>query len=181
MRKIVRLLTLALGLAISLVVAPSAGQAAPVDSACLATQNQTESEQDRNSTLNLLVAGIRQQGQSQQAIDARLGDQFGLRRVSSAPAPVAPMTTTPSHINISAPEIFYDRCTGRYTVFAKWNFTNMTAIYQDVVTNCSRTCPIGGYDGFGVALNRSVDPGGNSLTTWGQTSYYPPRTTERIQ
>jgi hypothetical protein len=156
------------------VAAPA--NAAPAQPLCFAG-DRAGSDQAQNEELNLAVAHLRQSGASQDKIDRFLNKSYGLELVSrGSPASggAGTMSSSPNNLNVPPPEIWRDTCTGRYSVFAYWNWTSISAIASDVDFWCNVPCALGGYDGFGVALNRSVaSVGGYSMTTWGRTSYYP--------
>jgi len=78
-----------------------------------------------------------------------------------------------SALTVPKPSVYRDSCTGRYSVFATWQFTNIDGIDDGHPLGCVGTCNVSGEDGFGIALNRSVNSvSGYSLTTCGKTTTF---------
>lgn len=93
---------------------------------------------------------------------------------------IRPMTTNSGDVTPTAPSIEVcapiDCGENVWFIDSWWDFSNqsMNDLVDDQDYLCSNPCNIGGYDGFGMAFNRSV-PSVESYLTWtfGNTSYYP--------
>ncbi|MBQ1072174.1 hypothetical protein KBX06_03190 [Micromonospora sp. C31] len=131
-------------------------------------------ENAQADALNTAVIRMRQAGRSQAWIDRALSRDYGLDLVGERPEPgVSPFITQPSNLSVPAPSIYRDTCTGKYSVFAYWNWNSIPRLKEDA-NSCSN-CAVGGYDVMGISLTRDVsDPGGYSAQSWGATNVYPP-------
>jgi hypothetical protein len=137
-------------------------------SAALPTEKNAYAE-----ALNLAVAAMRQSGKSQKSIDAILATEYGLKLEGTRPeAAPTPLVAGSGNLSVPAPSIYRDTCTGRYSIFATWNWNSIPRLAEDA-GNCSN-CAVGPVDVMAINLSRDVsDPGGYSATSWGATSVYP--------
>jgi len=90
------------------------------------------------------------------------------------PAGTEPMST-PAIINVARPQFLYDTCIRRWSIYARWDFTNIGALGSELgFTPWCGECDLGGDDAFGITLSRNVrSVTGYSVGTWGIFSRYP--------
>lgn len=148
-------------------------QADPTESLCSPARVGEADGQAENEAVNLATIEMRQRGESQAAIDSYLEAQYNMTLVSGESSSEDLQLQGQSALTVPKPSVYRDSCTGRYSVFATWQFTNIDGIDDGHPLGCVGTCNVSGEDGFGIALNRSVNSvSGYSLTTCGKTTTF---------
>ncbi len=106
-----------------------------------------------------LIDQLQVQGASQDEIDAALQAQFGWIPVPLQPA-IAPLNTSASFVTIGKPSVSWDQYAQRYQVYVTWQWRLCDFDGQSLPCwiNDGVGGNMGGLDGFGVQVSRSVPP-----------------------
>jgi hypothetical protein len=171
-----RQITVLAGLAIAAVVA--AGAATPAHAGVSTRQTPAATKTARLASIRQAIMDMLQQRLAAAEMDRRLVRRYGLEVKGHHPDAVRPATAQ-GDVNLPSPWFVHDPDTDEWWVVGSWNWTSGTAAIAD---DCPWFgCPednfsVGGFDGYGIAFSRPIQSwNGYSLTTWGETDYYPHR------
>jgi len=150
---------------------------APTNAASAETTSPTAglSGQAASDYVNDFTADLRQQGKNQAQVDAALAN-IGIRRLDADAAAGSALPdgtdSSSSNTDVSAnqPHIYYDSDNRNYYTIFTWDWRNYNYMYEmPICTNCNKN--IGGADGMGIVLNRSMLTYGRSVAHWGNFYY----------
>jgi hypothetical protein len=153
---------------------PIAAQAAPQQGCLVAgSQSAPKTKSERAATVNSAIVAMLKRGMNDDQIASELRTGYGVDVKGEPAAQPAISYSTGNDIAVYAPNIAYDTCGHTWYVYAHYQWNSIGPIQNDMSGLCNDPCSIGGLDGFGVTLSRSVVTSGALMQTWGLTSWYP--------
>ena len=118
-----------------------------------------DSAKAQTEQVTALIQKLDSQGLSQERIDAKLAADYCLDRVDGGGSELSTLANPSDEIKLSKPVIYKTSGKDRYIAAAGWT-------WKKIPKN------VGGYDGFGITLNKKVAPLAHSLVYQGNGNFY---------